>query len=77
MDAEAVQFTISRTCACAAPDHGTEIWSGARHRLSTFDRTSLVEGKVPMNPFVIGDDVGYRENPAVPGLAQHIAASPS
>jgi hypothetical protein len=34
-------------------------------------------GKVPMDPFVIGDEVWYWENLPVPGLAKHIGTNPS
>lgn len=77
MDAEDVQLAISRTCAGAAPNDGTDIWSGGRHRLRRLDGTSLMGRKVPMDPFIIGNDVGYRENPPVPDLAEHVAADTS
>ncbi|MFZ2116221.1 MAG: hypothetical protein WCE78_08300 [Pseudonocardiaceae bacterium] len=32
---------------------------------------------MPINPFVIGNDIGYRKNPLVPNLGQHVAANPS
>jgi hypothetical protein len=30
-----------------------------------------------MDPFVIGDEVWYRENPPMSGLAQHVGTNPS
>jgi hypothetical protein len=65
-DIEGVQLAISGTCPSTAPDHGADIRSGACHRLSRLDSTSLMGRKVPMDPFVVGDDVGYRKNPPVP-----------